>query len=82
MLSVTFFYCYAECRNAECRYDECRYAKCRCADYDRNNRVCVWYSKIFLRYSYDYPFSKTAQGTLAEEEGSAQLTCSLRQVVS
>ncbi len=29
MLSVAFFYCYAECHYAECRYAECRYAECR-----------------------------------------------------
>jgi hypothetical protein len=26
MLSVAFFYCYAECHNADCRYAECRSA--------------------------------------------------------
>jgi len=43
MLSVAYFYCYAECHYAECRYAEyryadclyaeCLYAACRCADY-------------------------------------------------
>jgi len=29
MLSVVFFYCYAECPSAECRYAECCFAGCR-----------------------------------------------------
>ncbi len=37
MVSVTFSYCYAECRyavcrSAECHYAECHYAECRCAE--------------------------------------------------
>ncbi len=32
MLSVTFFYCHADCYNAKCRYAECQYAECRGAD--------------------------------------------------
>ncbi len=31
-LSVTFSYCYAECRYAVCHYAECRYAECRYAE--------------------------------------------------
>ena len=31
MLSVTLYFCHAECRYAECHYAECRYAKCRYA---------------------------------------------------
>jgi hypothetical protein len=38
MLSVTFFYCNAECHKAECHYAECRYAEfhyaeCHYAEY-------------------------------------------------
>jgi hypothetical protein len=28
MLSVTFYYDYAECHYAECHYAECRYGEC------------------------------------------------------
>jgi hypothetical protein len=28
MLSVTLYFCHAECRYAECHYAECRYAEC------------------------------------------------------
>ncbi len=30
MLSVTLYFCHAECRYAERHYAECRYAECRC----------------------------------------------------
>jgi hypothetical protein len=32
MLSLAFFYYYAEYRYAECRYAECRYAECHYAE--------------------------------------------------
>ncbi len=32
MLSVTFFYCNAQCHYAKCRYVECRYAECHYAE--------------------------------------------------
>ncbi len=32
MLSVAFFYCYAERPYAECRYAKCHYAECHCAE--------------------------------------------------
>ncbi len=30
--SVSYFYCYAECRNAECLYTDCRNAECLFTD--------------------------------------------------
>jgi hypothetical protein len=32
MLSIAFYYSYAECRYAVCRYAECRYVECRYAE--------------------------------------------------
>jgi hypothetical protein len=32
MLSVTIYYCHAECHYAECYYAECHYAECRYAE--------------------------------------------------
>jgi hypothetical protein len=32
MLSVTFYFCYAECHCTVCQYAECRYTECRYAE--------------------------------------------------
>jgi len=32
VLSVIFFFCYADCHYAECRWDECFYGECHYAE--------------------------------------------------
>jgi|APCry1669189768_1035252.scaffolds.fasta_scaffold524102_1 hypothetical protein len=46
MLSVAFYYYYAECRYAEYRYGDCRYAECRGATETTENHKHFCFSLL------------------------------------